>query len=381
MAESRAAYAAVTVEKMAVEGTVQSVIVEDDDRALDKVTLVLDDPHDSAREVFREGLRVQVDLGWGKEHAILFEGEIVSTKPVAQGAGVSRVNVQAYDLGYRLMKGPDTPPLGGMGKLSDIVRAVFTRAASGVEVGEIAPDPNPEFTEENPLRQGNDKDWQFLQKLAARYNCRAFVEYNAGASKFYFLPVRRLLQAKPQGTLKYCRGLSQLIEFSYERIASAAAAQRSATVEDPLSGEVKSLAAPEPPAAEPPAPSDKTRARLESIGPTRAREYESAMEVTASAPGKPSAQVRRGALTGLPSDPALAEALIQQDPTRVLGFLGRGEMVGNVLLRAKGRVTIEGIAPWAAGDWYVRQVRHVYTRAVQGQKDLSTYRTHFIVTR
>ena len=89
MADSRSAFAAVSVEKVSVEGTVQSVVVEDDDRAIDKVSLVMDDPHDDKREVFREGLRVQVDLGWGKDHAVLFEGVIVSTKPVSQG-GVTR---------------------------------------------------------------------------------------------------------------------------------------------------------------------------------------------------------------------------------------------------------------------------------------------------
>ncbi|MBZ4417432.1 hypothetical protein [Myxococcus sp. RHSTA-1-4] len=381
MADSRRPRVSVSVEKVPVEATVQSVTVEDDDRALDKATLVVDDPDGIAREMFREGLTLKVGMGWAREHTTLFEGEIVSSNPVSNG-GVPRVSVTAYDLGYRLMQGPPLPPRNHVGRLSDIVLQVFQQGDSGVEVGTIAPDPDPEFTEENPLRpEPDERPWRFLQRLADRHGCRAFVEYNEGASAFYFVPVRKLLQAEPQGTLKYCRGMSQLIEFSYERIARAAAPVRSATVEDPLSGEAHSVAGPPPEPAPLPTPSATTRTQLASRGPTRVQQYDAALEVTARAPGNPSEQVPRQEVRGLPSDRALAETAIQQDPTRVLGFLGRGEAVGTVKLRAKGRVTIEGIASWAAGDWYVRQVRHVYTRSALGEDARGTYRTHFVVTR
>jgi len=194
--------------------------------------------------------------------------------------------------------------------------------------------------------------------------------------------VRKLLQSKPQGTLKYCRGLGHLIEFSYERIANAAAAEKSAAVMDPLTGESRVFTSAPTEPTPPPEPSGKTRDRLAGISPNRAREYDAALEVAASAPSKPDEQVPREQVQGLPSDPAQAEASIQKDPTRVLGFIGKGETVGSVKLRAKGRVTLEGIAPWAAGDWYVRQVRHIYTRTTLGEKQhRGTYRTQFVVTR
>jgi len=381
MADKRNAFVSVLVEKVNVDATVQSVIVEDDDRALDKATLVVDDPHGTAREMFREGLTVKVKMGWETENATCFEGVIVSANPVSNG-GASRVNVQAYDLGYKLMEGAPLPPRNYVGKLSDIVLQVFQHRPSGVKAQDISPDPDPEFTGNNPLRpEPNEKPWQFLQRLADLHKCRAFVEYNDDASRFYFVPVRKLLQAAPLGRLKYCRGLGELIEFSYERIANSAAAVKSAAVADPRTGEARAVAAPPPEPVPPPEPSAKTRDRLASIGPTRAREYDAALEVAARAPSNPSEQVPRQEVRGLPSDPALAEAHIQKDPTRVLGFIGRGETVGSILLRAKGRVTLEGIAPWAAGDWYVRQVRHIYSLTVLGKEHRGTYRTQFVATR
>lgn len=382
MQDKRSAFVSVIVEKVPVEATVRSVIVEDDDRALDKATLVVDDPHGIARELFREGLSLKVRMGWEQENATCFEGVIISSKPVSNGGG-SQVNVVAYDLGYRLMRCPPLPPRNYVGKLSDIVRQVFLHVRSGVEPGAITPDPDPEFTEANPLRpEPNEKPWQFLQRLAERHKCRAFVEYNDKASRFYFVPVRKLLQSKPQGTLKYCRGLGHLIEFSYERVAHSAAAVKSAAVEDPLTGETRAVTGPPPEPAPPPEPSAKTRAQLAGISPNRAREYDATLEVAARAPSNPAEQVPREEVAALPSDPALAEDTIQKDPTRVLGFVGRGETVGSVHLRAKGRVIVEGIAPWAAGDWYVRQVRHIYTRTSLNEKQhRGTYRTQFVATR
>ena len=57
----------------------------------------------------------------------------------------------------------------------------------------------------------------------------------------------------------------------------------------------------------------------------------------------------------------------------MLGLHGDGLAVGTVKLRAKGKIGIEGIANWAEGDWYVRQVNHIAMS--------QNYWTRFVVTR
>ena len=70
----------------------------------------------------------------------------------------------------------------------------------------------------------------------------------------------------------------------------------------------------------------------------------------------------------------------------MLGFYGAGVARGTIMLRAKGKVTIKGISPWAEGNWYVHKVNHIYTRIAVTDKalkkqDRSTYQTKFSATR
>jgi hypothetical protein len=83
------------------------------------------------------------------------------------------------------------------------------------------------------------------------------------------------------------------------------------------------------------------------------------------------------------ADPAAAKAKVIPDPTRKLGFRGKGVSSGTVKLRAKSRVTISGVAPWAEGAWYVTKVNHVYRRQFVGPRlsRHTSYVTNFQVTR
>ena len=65
----------------------------------------------------------------------------------------------------------------------------------------------------------------------------------------------------------------------------------------------------------------------------------------------------------------------------MLGLKGRGRAVGTVMLRAKGKVTIEGIAPWAEGDWYVEKAIHTWRDTSVGERRGSSYETRFTATR
>jgi phage protein D len=333
------------------------VEIEDNDRLVDEARLTFADPDGNAAALFQPGKKLKLDLGWAAEHAVLFEGVLVECRPQAGATGTRSVTAVARDLSHAMSTTAVTEEHPA-GPLATIVERIAARNGWSGDKASIVCDPNPTLSEHNARTQHHKSDYAFLQELAERYGARAFVEYNDGKSKFYFVSNRGLLQAKALGRLEYCRGLNKLIEFSYETIAPRAARQVVASAVDPVSGEVRTTqgeapagatapstpvaGAPSPPPATPPAP--------------------------VAAPGQP-------------SDPDRAERATVVDPTRVLGLRGKGRAVGTIMLRAKGKVEIAGIAPWAEGDWYVSKAVHTWrdtsTREVKG----SSYETVFTATR
>jgi len=360
---ARQAYIDVKVEGTSIAARVHTVEIEDNDRLIDKATIVLDDPAGDGANVFIEGQKVTVDMGWMEEYATLFEGQIKNPENQTSGGSGHQNKIVAFDLSDLLMRGqPKTRNLTG--KLSAILALILgDYSAITADPANIKPDPDKEFTAP-PLRQVNRLDWQFIQDQAEQFGARAFVEYNNGKSQFYWVSEKQLLSGDPMGQLHYCPGFSELIEFKYQRVASGASARQGATTVDPKTGDA--LIAPTPPAA----PSETLTGPVTSPTST------------------PDDQRPVNTAVGLPSDPDPTQQARPADPTRTLGLYGQGTAVGNINIRAKGKVTIKGIADWAEGDWYVRKATHVYTRKAtqNGKLDAkgqgpSTYHTKFVVTR
>jgi hypothetical protein len=99
-------------------------------------------------------------------------------------------------------------------------------------------------------------------------------------------------------------------------------------------------------------------------------------------------------VAGLPSGADTTLFVPPPDPTQRLGLLGEGISVGNIHLRAKGRLTISGVQAlpeWVAGNWYVRKVIHVFLRGnetapqvVPGAPPVegnARYQSRFVVTQ
>ena len=375
------AFASVQVEGIETFSTVEFVEVEDNDRLIDKATVVFDDTHEIAASTMLEQRQVVIELGWCCEKARLFEGIIWQVKTEARGSRPGckqRVTLVALDLSYKLNQG-EAKPKTHVGKLSNILKAIVEPYQ--LPIGQIKLVEDPEFKAEAPLIQGPKTDWAYIQELAVQYGARAFVEVNDDRSQFYFISEKFLLDGDPIGTIHYSPGTGPLIEFIYHRLASGAAPVCSATVTDPVTGEAPQKQ------GSPPAPegmlaaAPDTKSRLDKLGAGLGSIYADAVDVVSKSAGQAEDARARQNLVGLPSDPVLRDYAIQQDPTRSYGFVGRGVMVGTVNLRAKGKLTITGIASWAEGDWYLRRVNH----RVGGRPDETgtqgTYQTRFIVTR
>lgn len=341
-----------------VEVAVRAVTIEDNDRLVDEATLTFDDPGDKGAAFLAPDKTLTIDLGWDGEHAVLFEGLVVDRHSVAGADGKKSLTIVARDLSQKMGKNVNGEALKPA-LLESIVQQVAKRNNWTGDLAKITCDPNPQLTDTSDLtNQVNETDYQYLQRLAARYGARAFVEYNDGKSRFYFVSNRSLLAAKALGRLEYCRGLNKLVEFKYSSVAARSARKYVANAVDPVSGEVK----------------------------TAQGDAASAPPVSPTAAAAPAAPASPTPAPGQPSDPGRAQRAVVTDPTQVLGLRGEGRAVGNIALRAKGKVEIVGLADWAEGDWYVSKAIHTWSDArtpddVKAKRKRSSYETKFTATR
>ncbi len=383
------AFADVELEKSSMEGDLVSIEVEDNDQWIDRATIVVDDPHRKYLQNAREGLILTVDLGW-KKHAVIFEGVVAKADSISGPKGQKQTQIVALDLSCLLERRRQDKAEDHEGTLGVILEKLLGRPEykGKIQKGTIEiekdDDKEPTYTTRNPLRQAaGQSDWKLIQRLAKLYDARAFVEYNEGASRFYWIPAKTLLESRTLGSLNYCPGHGKLKEFKFQRFAVGASEASARSLLDPVSGKVES-SAPQAPKEEDPKPlaNPEVQAQLQKLSPGQAERYNKALELAAGAELQPKDLRPSGGRE--PGASKLAGLREKRGENRAfkLGLRGQGVCVGNIQLRAKGNVTIFGIDPLYEGGWYLRRVRHFYTRVRDADgKDRSTFSSKFEVTR
>jgi hypothetical protein len=360
-----------------VSASVIAIDVEDDDELTDMATITFDDPTAVLAQLSFEGLLVRVALGRSGRTATLFEGIITSAKVHATTIG-QRIELTALDFTWMMTRRPLDPMEW---KPGETLKAVLTRVVGRPEYHltpfQIEPAQDTTQAQRRPVRPANLNEWEFVLDQARRQNCLAFVEFDGeSASNFYFVPLAKVMTAEPVGTLRYARGYGSLLEFTYERVTSTAAPILHAASIDPTTGiAVDHPAADSPPRAILPAPVTDS---MPHLGPGRRAAVESLAELSTAADARLTRP--RSRVSGLAAGSAADLARrTMSDPTMEEGMLGRGVAAGTTALRAKARVQIAGVAPWAEGIWYLRRVNHRYQRA-HGQT-ATTYLTAFTASR
>lgn len=353
-----------------ISANVRFVEVEDHDRLIDRAVVELDDPAGLASNTSREGHTLLVELGWTGAFATVFEGEITRVEIREDGCEPSRVRFTALDFASRIQK-RRFEATDHVGSLSSIVRAIMTRLPDvGVTVAQIEPTADPSYVATAPLRQTQD-DWAFITEQGRRAGCLAFVEYNNAQSKFYFVPLARLMTGEPVGILSNIGTTNRILSLHLDRDAATADPRRGTATIDAATGETHVTA---PPAA-PAEPSQAPSARVIDAADRAGAPIDAAIAVTAQAIETPATLRPAGLAAGL------SVGDVAQDPTRALGWRARGRCVGLVDMRAKTRITLAGVASWAETDWYVRRAKHVVATPGANEDMLASYVTEFELTR
>jgi phage protein D len=362
----------------------QSLEIEDHDSLTDQAKLVLDDNTGLLANASFEGLLIRIGVGYGEKTPLIFEGVITAARIVTQAEG-QKVEITAQDFSFRMSKHtPEERKWEKGQKLSEVVKEIVTSTEGHkpfgitVEDKDVLPQEDVSFSKEKALSQRNQNDWEFLKALADRYMAKVFVEFDGtDKSKLYFVNIPRLASDDPIGELTCCRGSGDLVSFSFEKISSGALKQVTSSTVDFATGKAVTNTPPAP-APRPPIPPPQTDGR--DVEANQRKAVEALVELSAAADKEIEPEKKRASGGGSP-DPEDSKAKIIEDPTRKLGYRGSGVANGNPKLRAKSRVTITGVSPWAAGDWYLRKVNHKYSRSKVGQKYLATYSTTFEATR
>jgi hypothetical protein len=363
-------YQRVLLQGIDISANVRRVEVEDHDRLIDRAIVELDDPAGLAREAPREGNTLVVEVGWADTHAAIFEGEVTRVQTREAGCEVARARLTALDFACRIQKRPFVPT-NHTGTLSSIMATLVARAPdSGITIGQILPQADPQYSATAPLRQ-TQNDWEFITEQARRSGCIAFVEFNADKSKFYFVPLDRILQGQPAGTLSNIGTSGRIVSISLNREAGTADARRTSASIDRTTGAI--VTQPAPPAA--PEPAQQPSARALDAADRAGAPIDSAMLVAAQATDAPASQrPERFAVAARPGD-------APQDPTRAYGWSAKGSCVGAVMLRAKSQIELTGVASWAETKWYVRRAKHIVVTPRPAEQMIAGYTTEFELSR
>ena len=354
--------------------------IEDHDRLVDEARVTLADSFDLAGAHLANGHAITIWLGWEGERVKMFTGTVVQIGgEVGAGATSGGTTIVAHDLSARMQAANNNFAAEPGEKLSDLVTRIASRHRGTIHMGEIECQPDPTFERANLPRQLARSDYEFLQDLARTWGARCFVEINDDQPKFYFKSIQSLWAADPLGQLDLCRGRGAITSFRYERIAARATRQLVTAAIDPVSGAtVRGDSGP----TTPPAPAaGRLSSSVTEIEPGLARANDTLATATASAVAEPPPPAT---IRGRSSDPARARSYVVVDPTQALGLKGEVRAVGHVELRAKGRVTLIGMAPWAEGDWWIKRVTHTFTPArptATPPRPTATYECQLEVTR
>jgi phage protein D len=356
---------------------------------VDRVRIRVQDAERVCTDFAEEGEQVQVRLGWGDENAEMFHGIITAVDLQSEARQYPRtVQITALDMSH-LMNRTARSRESHQGSLSDILRAVVTGNSEASQYIEFHDEESVvledrleeiEFAANAPLVQRNETDLQFIYRIARLYNARTFVEYvGNNKSRFHFISESLLMGGDAMMTISYCPGFKEVIDLNVRRVESDRAPITVAVAVDPRTGEVRSAATTPADTHTPTTPDASHAAHLDKSSSGRGDRYRAVADVVAS-PAHTRDTLRAHDLRrGLPSNPNDVEHITRDDLTRGLGYRANGELEGNITMRAKGLVSIIGLAAWEPSKWYVRKVNHIVNQDERGRPN--TYRTKFVLSR
>jgi len=337
-----------------------SVTLVEDDRQADNVTLTIPDPRLIYADALFEGSYVAVDLGYAEpnQHAFMLRALITKVELSYPQDGVPTLTLKGEDKSI-LMGLKERRKIWRDQTVTAIVREVARSSEYGFANVEAHLNPDPDIRS-HPIHQDGKTDLAFLQDLARRYHAKCFVELNEqGEEVLYFIPDRRIVQLRRPDrlVLQYRTGpASNLISFSPSFDSSYIDRFKEVNDVDQQGNTIQSqdhqpteevLWDLDPGVSARASPSDLNKIRiLYKQGVQLKKDLQKQL-------------AERRAVSGtVAADRADLESTNDALESRRLGMTASGSTFGNIWLRAKSNITIEGANSRFKGEWYVSNVTH-----------------------
>lgn len=353
---------------------IESVSVTEDDRQADSVSLTIPDGRMIYVDALIEGSTAEIDLGYAEanQHALMLRAVITKVEASYAQNGVTTLTLKGEDKSI-MMGLVEKRKVWRDRTVTDIVGEIARSNGFTQVEAQLSPDPT---IRSRPIHQDGKTDLAFLQDLARTYHAKCFVELDEqGREVLYFIPERRILHLRrpDQLILQYRLGpSSNLISFSPRFDSSYIDRLKDTQDIDHQGNRIQTQ--------QNPPPSEEFIWQLGSDALARASEadqemirslYEKGVERKRNLQEKLTA--RRPTVGAVAPDQAELDSTDDSLESRRLGMTANGSTYGNIWLRAKSKVTVQGVGERFSGDWYVNNVTH--------KVDNNGYKTDFRCVR
>jgi hypothetical protein len=354
----RHVHLSVAVDDEELSDQVLRLELDERDSLADLVTLTFGDSHLILADLLVEGQPIEIDLGWTDEHAVVFRGIITGIRGNYPSGGLPTVEVEAMDslitlsLRSKTRRWTEAP--------AQIVNAVAVAnhlKPGTVDLAEPAGElPGGAAPSQPPLEQQvEETDLAFLHWLAREYDCKVFVDHVEASDTLNFIATRTLLKADPLERALVFNASLQSFAPSFDLFATDP--EEHLVTTDPSTADRvqlnrklidgrEGLWFPDPD-------------RIARLGDGVGRVASLAARATSRHYTVTDTWRRPPRLAGAPSRPSSDPAGTFGDPSRCQGQVGRGRTPGNIWLRPRRRVTIEGYGGRWSGVWYLARTRHL----------------------
>lgn len=342
-----------------------SLTVDETGNEPDQLTLQVSDPYKTYSHALREGVEVEVDLGWADDHSVVFRGVVCKVDGAFPQDSVPSLRVLARDrsilLGLRRRSRAWTNIT-----LSNIVykiaKEVFLMADIQVHLkGE------PTFSG-NGVRQHDMTDLAFLRRLATDYGCELFVVAGEHADELHFEAQAHLMEKEPAVTLAYgrCGARNRLLSFQASSDVTRVQLARTFSGIDFATGQALAVktAPVQPVAVQEDEYRDENLAAFFKEEPIAAAEVTPLMEAAGAAYDALRRRLGSSARVATPGFTTAQDLQVRADnqfSTSLYGMRASGSAVGNHRLHAQATVEIADVGGFS-NIWYLARVRHILDR-------------------
>jgi Bacteriophage probable baseplate hub protein len=355
---ARTPFFQVRIEGEDVTSWVSSVSLTEDDKQADSVSVTIPDPRMIYSDALFEGCVAEVDMGYAEpdQHALMLRATITKVEQTYPENGVPTLTLKGEDKSI-LMGLQEKKKVWRNRTVTDIVRAIAQPYGFSRVEARLDPDPS---VSARPITQDGKTDLAFLQELAETYHAKCFVELDEqGREVLYFLPERRIvtLRRPERLVLRYRLGADSNLN-SFAPAFDSSYIDRLKEVSD-VDANGETVNSQERPPAEiviwslspgrlaQASSTDRTRIeRLYEVGAARKRDLQAQLAS------------RRPAVGRVVADRTELESTNDSLEARRQGMTATGSTFGNIWLRAKSNVVIDGANERFNGEWYTSSVTH-----------------------